>query len=61
MTIEANHSVIKLTGQDTIFRSHFIGELKTRNINPRTRNAQTKLNIEFSISGFVKLIFIQIE
>jgi hypothetical protein len=37
-----------------------MGELKTRNINPSTKKVQTKVIIDFSISGFEKLIFIHI-
>ena len=61
IAIDANHSVKKLTGQDNVFKIHFIGELKTRNINPSTRNAATKLTIEFSILGLENEIFIHRE
>jgi hypothetical protein len=50
-----------LTGQDTIFNNHFIGELNTQNINQRTKNAQTNVKIDFSTLGSAKVIFIQIE
>ena len=59
--IDANHNVRKLIGHDNVFSIHFIGELKTQNINPRTKKAQTKLIIDFSTSGFEKLILIPIE
>jgi hypothetical protein len=61
IAIEANHNVKKLTGHDKVFNIHFIGELKIRNIKPRTKNAHTKVIIDFSTSGFENVIFIQIE
>jgi hypothetical protein len=50
-----------LTGQDTIFNNHLIGELKTRKINPSTRNAPIKPITEFSTAGFENVIFIHNE
>ena len=57
IAIDANHSVKKLTGQDNVFSIHFIGELKIRNIRPRIRKVQINIIMDFSISGFEKLIF----
>jgi len=50
-----------LTGQDTIFNNHLIGELNTQNIKPSTRNAPTTPIIEFHIAGLVNVIFIHKE
>jgi hypothetical protein len=50
-----------LTGHDSTFNIHLIGELNTRKINQRTKNAQTKVITDFSTSGFEKVILIQIE
>lgn len=61
MAIDASHNVKKLTGQDKVFNIRLIGELKTRNTNHRIRNAQTRVIIDFCISGFAKLIFIHME
>ena len=65
ITIEASPNVKKLIGHANVFNIHFIGELKTRNISQRIKNAKMSETVEFHISGksifspiFVKSIFI---
>jgi hypothetical protein len=50
-----------LTGHDSVFNIHFIGELKTRKINPSIRNIQIKLIIELSVVGLENENFIHSE
>ena len=61
ITIDANHNVKKLTGQDKVFNIHLIGELKIRNINQSIKKAQINLIIEFSMVGLEKVILIHNE
>ena len=56
--MDASHNVKKLTGQDNVFNSHFIGELKTRKTNPSIRKIQIKPIIEFSMDGLENVNFI---
>jgi len=50
-----------LTGHDKVFNIRLIGELNTRNTNHKIKKVETNVIIELHISGFAKLIFIQIE
>lgn len=54
--IDANQNVRKLIGHANVFNIHLIGELKIRNINQRTKNAQMMEMIESHIPGNVIFI-----
>ena len=58
MTKDNNHKVKKLTGHDTVFRIHLIGELNIQKINPSTKKIPTRLTIEsgeFNISILIQI------
>lgn len=59
INIEASQRVKKLTGHDNVFKIHFIGELKIRNIKPRIRNVQIVAIIDSHMLG-INVIFIPI-